>query len=169
MATSKALTIAEAKALAAQWEHRDALHEYDADIASRFRDAAPAEVIAMWETGTNEKGLRLDTFEFAALCERWIEIFNDVPPDHDAGDGATELPTQPLPDPKLEPLQPDTMVSIKEVKRRTGVSVSTINRMVKKGRFPKPMRPSPRRIAWLARDLDELVRQLDEQRRAFRQ
>ena len=41
--------------------------------------------------------------------------------------------------------------------------------MVKDGRFPKPMRPSARRIAWLGRDIDELVRQLDDQRRARRQ
>ena len=61
------------------------------------------------------------------------------------------------------------MVDIKEVERRTGISVSTIKRMVKQGRFLKPMRPSARRIAWLGRDIDELVRRLDDQRRAPRQ
>jgi prophage regulatory protein len=61
------------------------------------------------------------------------------------------------------------MVNIKEVERRTGISVSTIKRMVKDGRFPKPMRPSTRRIAWLGSDIDELVRQLDNQKRALRQ
>jgi prophage regulatory protein len=169
MGKGNRLSLSEAKALAAQWEHQYAQHEYDVAIAARFRDATPTEVIAMWESGTNEKGQGLNQFEFAALCERWIEIFNDLPPDHDAGDGATELPTQPLPDPEHEPLRPDTIVNIKEVERRTGISESTIKRMVKDGRFPKPMRPSPRRIAWLARDIDELVRRLDDQRRAPRQ
>jgi prophage regulatory protein len=117
----------------------------------------------------SQEGQRLSQFEFAALCERWIEIFNDLPPDHDGGDNATELPTQPMPASELEPLQPDTLGSIKEVERRTGISESTIKRMVKDGRFPKPMRPSPRRIAWLGRDIDELVRQLDDQRRSPRQ
>jgi predicted DNA-binding transcriptional regulator AlpA len=138
MATSKRLTIAKAKALAAQWEHQFAQCEYDCAIAARFRDATPTEVIAMWESGTNDKGQRLSQFEFAALCERWIEIFNDLPPDNDTGDDATDFPTQPLPCPEVEPLQPDTLVSIKEVSRRTGISASTIKRMVLDGRFPKP-------------------------------
>jgi prophage regulatory protein len=170
MGKGNRLSLSEAKALAAQSEHQYAQYEYDCAIAARFRDATPTEVIAMWESGTNEKGQRLNQFEFAALCERWIEIFNDLPHDDDAsGDDATELPTQPMPYPELEPLRSDTMVNIKEVGRRTGISESTIKRMVKDGRFPKPMRPSPRRIAWSGRDIDELVRQLDDQRRALRQ
>ena len=167
MGKGNRLSLSEAKSLTTQWEHQHAQYEYDCAIAARFRDATPTEVIAMWEQGTNEKGQSLSQFEFAALCERWIEIFNDLPPDHDAEDGATELPRQELPDP--EPLQPDTLVNIEEVERRTGISESTIKRMVKDGRFPKPMRPSPRRIAWSGRDIDELVRQLDNQRRAPRQ
>jgi predicted DNA-binding transcriptional regulator AlpA len=168
MANTKRLTLTEAKALAGGWEHQQAQYEYDCAVAARFRDATPTEVVAMWESGTNEKGQSLSQFEFAVLCERWIEIFNDLPPDDDAGDDATELPTQPTSDLELAPLQPDTMVSIKEVERRTGISGSTIKRMVKDGRFPKPIRPSPRRIAWLGSDIDELTRQLDDQRRASR-
>jgi predicted DNA-binding transcriptional regulator AlpA len=91
-------------------------------------------------------------------------MFGTPPPDRDASNGASDLPTQPVP----EPLKPDTMVGIKEVTRRTGISESTIKRMMLDGRFPKPMRPSPRRIAWSGRDIDAFVRQLDEQRRASR-
>src|SRR6476620_11978139 len=106
----------------------------------RLRDASPSEVISMWERGTNENGQKLNHFEFAALRERWIEVFRVLPPDTPAGNSAADLPKQPA----LEPLMPDALVDIKEVRRRTGISESTIKRMVLDGRFPKPM--SPRRV-----------------------
>ena len=63
----------------------------------------------------------------------------------------------------------DTMLRMGEVVRLTGISDSTIKRMVIDGRFPKPMRLSPRRIGWKAGEVKSWIRQLDDQRRAPRQ
>jgi hypothetical protein len=34
----------------------------------------------MFERHTNEKGETLSQFEFEALCERWCEVFGELPP-----------------------------------------------------------------------------------------
>ena len=167
MAKPKPLSIAEAKAQAAHWDAMWQQQSHDAALSARFRDATASEIVAMWERGTNEKGQPLNQFEFAALCTCWIETFGTLPPDRD-GDADQDAASQPT-QPALEPLEPDTLVDIQEVARRTGISVSTIKRMVQDGRFPKPMRPSERRIAWSGRDIDAFVQQLDEQRRSPRQ
>jgi predicted DNA-binding transcriptional regulator AlpA len=163
MSSRRRITLEEAKAQAAHWDAQWEQSAYEAALADRFKHATASEVVGMWESGDNEKGQPLTDFEFAALCECWIEMFGTLPPEDDAS--ATDLPTQHA----LEPLAPDTLVDIKEVRRRTGISESTIKRMVLDGRFPKPMRPSPRRVAWPGRDIDALVKQLDQQRRAPRQ
>jgi prophage regulatory protein len=41
-----------------------------------------------------------------------------------------------------------------DVRRRTGLSHSTIWRLRKKDRFPKPIRLSPQLIGWLVSDID---------------
>jgi len=71
------------------------------------------------------------------LCERGVEIFNDFPPDHDSGDVELDKEEPTTPDPELEPLQPDSMVSIKEVSRRTGISKSTIKSHGESRTFPQ--------------------------------
>ena len=50
-----------------------------------------------------------------------------------------------------------------------GSANSTVKRMVLDGRFPKPMRLSPRRIGWKATEVKAWIRQLDDQRKAPRQ
>jgi prophage regulatory protein len=164
---AKRLSLADAKAQAAEWEARRRQHERDNALAARFQDSSAGDVITMWETGKNEQGRMLSQFEFGALVERWCELFGTLPPDDAeelngiAGDQSTN---------KAEPEpEDDTMLRIGEVIRLTGISGSTIKRMVVDGRFPKPLRLSPRRIGWQARDVKAWVRQLEDQRRAPRQ
>jgi prophage regulatory protein len=45
------------------------------------------------------------------------------------------------------------MLPMAEVIRLTSLSKSTIKRLVEAGLFPKPQRPSPRRIAWPASEV----------------
>jgi prophage regulatory protein len=119
----------------------------------------------MWETGRNEGGQKLSKFEFGALVERWCDLFGDLPPD-DAplGIDVADQPMVPAPEP-----EPDTMLRMPEVVRLTGLSVSTIKRMVLDDRFPKPMRLSPRRIGWPAREVKTWIDRLDDQRHSPRQ
>jgi prophage regulatory protein len=122
-------------------------------------------VIKMWETGKNEQGRKLSQFEFAGLVERWCELFGSLPPDDDASEpdgNASPKTSEPEP-------EDDTMLRMGEVVRLTGISGSTVKRMVIDGRFPKPMRLSPRRIGWKAGEVKTWIRQLDDQRRAPRQ
>ncbi len=119
----------------------------------------------MWESGQNERGQKLSQDEFAALVERWLELFGAYPADTDAAPGgnvggeAAELSPEP---------QDDTMLSPRDVARLAGISTRTIDRMVRRGTFPKPMHLSARRIGWQAREVKAWLRMLDEQRRARR-
>jgi len=158
------MSIADAMALASQWKAQHEEHQRMIAIATRFKGATPAEVVSMWENGRNERGQKLSQFEFTALVERWCELFGALPPSTEEAipDVAAEGSTEPEP-------EDDDMLSPRDVVRITGLSLSTIKRMANDGRFPKPMRLSPRRIGWTAREVKEWLNRLDDQRRATRQ
>ena len=46
-------------------------------------------------------------------------------------------------------------LTIKEVSKLIGISVSTINRLVKKGEFPSKIKLSPRRIVFMKNQIEE--------------
>ena len=97
----------------------------------------------MFSEGVNEKGQALNQFEFEALCERWCEVFGELPPLGDPP--ATSEPANPLP-------PDDAMLRMRDVVRITGLSKSTIKRWVADpaNDFPKPIKLSPRRLGWRA-------------------
>jgi prophage regulatory protein len=113
----------------------------------------------MWETGKNEDGRKLTKFEVQALGERWCQLFGCFPPGNDV-DPATVPPTEPMP-------ADDTRIDMHEVIRLTGLSKSSIKRMVEDGRFPSPDKMSTRRINWFARVVREWIeeREVDTDRR----
>jgi predicted DNA-binding transcriptional regulator AlpA len=167
MKKNRMVSIERAKALATQWGAEHEEHARSSAVAARFKDAAPADVIEMYETGRNERGQKLSQDEFAALVERWLKLFGGYPPSTDdaAPDGSTSpAATERDPEP-----QDDTMLSSREVARLAGISTRTIDRMVRAGRFDPPMRLSPRRRGWPAREVKAWLGRLDEQRRAARQ
>ena len=49
-------------------------------------------------------------------------------------------------------------LSIKEVSELLGISISTINRLIKNGDFPQKIKISPRRIFFIKRDVDEWIK-----------
>lgn len=51
----------------------------------------------------------------------------------------------------------DRLLRIGEVKRRTGLSNSTIYANIKKGIFPKPQKPSPGISAWKESEIISLI------------
>lgn len=75
------LTLAQAKALAADWADRKEVSDRDQAREDYFRDAEPDDLIRMWETGHNYQGGKLTKFEFEALCEAWAKVFGSLPPD----------------------------------------------------------------------------------------
>jgi prophage regulatory protein len=114
--------------------------EFAGWLLARFRGADESAVVAMWKSGTNEDGKPLTKVEWMALTERWCELFGFLPP----MDGAAEpSPREPEPD-------DTTMLDMKEVVRRTGLSESTVERRYKAGKFPRPVQLSERRIGWPA-------------------
>ena len=98
--------------------------------------------MSMWESQTNEKGQPLTNFEFSALCSAWLQTFGCLPPDDEAPE--EDVPNQSAASSEAEP-DDDTMLRMPDVLRLMGVSQSTIKRMRRDGRFPKPMRLSSAR------------------------
>jgi prophage regulatory protein len=155
---------AKAKARADDWaaQAKDAMRT--AAVCSHYDNVGPHQIIAMWESGRNREGRPLSPFEFEALVERWCQVFNQLPPNDDDSDQPSQEP--PPPEPELP--ADDTMLRSKEVLRLIGVSESSLKRMVLDGRFPKPMRLSPRRIGWPARDVRMWLDGLDGARQKTR-
>ena len=50
-------------------------------------------------------------------------------------------------------------LTIKEVSKLIGISVSTINRLIKKGDFPPKIKISPRRIVFMKHQIEEWINQ----------
>ena len=48
-------------------------------------------------------------------------------------------------------------LTIKEVSNLLGISVSTINRLIKKGDFPRKIKISPRRIVFMKKQIIEWI------------
>ena len=48
-------------------------------------------------------------------------------------------------------------LTIKEVSKLLGISVSTINRLVMKGDFPRKIKISPRRIFFMKKEIDDWI------------
>ena len=48
-------------------------------------------------------------------------------------------------------------LTIKEVSKLIGISVSTINRLIKKGDFPPKIKISPRRIVFMKHQIEEWI------------
>ena len=135
-----------AKALAEEWAERAQDARRSADLCAHFEGATPHQLIRMWESGKNLQGRSLSQFEAQALAEAWCRVFGELPPDC-AEDG------EPDPMPERELPADDRMLRANDVVRLTGLSLSTLKRMVLDGRFPNPVRLSPRRIGWQARDV----------------
>ena len=47
--------------------------------------------------------------------------------------------------------------TIKEVSNLLGISVSTINRLIKNGDFPSKVKISPRRIVFMKKEIDDWI------------
>ena len=49
-------------------------------------------------------------------------------------------------------------ITIKEVSELLGISVSTINRLIKRGDFPQKIKTSPKRMIFMKREIDEWIK-----------
>lgn len=158
------ITIEEAKSLADAWKaQRD---DYDRQPrAGYFSDCSAHDLIAMWEAGKRKDGRKLSPYEFGCLVEAWCQVFGRLPPfdsEPATASSAERIKREPLP-------ADDTMLRMPDVERLTGISKSTIKRMVSDGRFPKPLRLGIRAKGWPARDVKQFIDTLDEQRKRPRQ
>jgi len=48
-------------------------------------------------------------------------------------------------------------LNIKEVSELLGISISTINRLIKKGKFPPKRKISPKRVVFMKYQIDEWI------------
>ena len=139
--------LSQARALADEWADQREHAANEAALNAHFNGCSAHQFIDMWEKGTNLKGRPLSQWEGQALVEAWCRVFGELPPNED--DPISAGPSSPQPE--LPP--DDTMLRARDVLRIIGLSRSTLKRMVLEGRFPKPVRLSPRRIGWPARDV----------------
>ena len=49
-------------------------------------------------------------------------------------------------------------LTMKEVSDLLGISISTINRLIKKGEFPPKVKLSPRRMVFMKKEIDEWIK-----------
>ena len=49
-------------------------------------------------------------------------------------------------------------LTMKEVSDLLGISVSTINRLIKRGDFPQKIKISPKRMIFMKREIDEWIK-----------
>ena len=49
-------------------------------------------------------------------------------------------------------------LTIKEVSQLLGISVSAINRLIKRGEFPPKIKISPRRIVFMKNDIEDWIK-----------
>ena len=137
------------RALADDWAIEAEHAANEAALNAHFNGCSAHQLIDMWEAGKNLKGKPLSQWEGQALVEAWCRVFGELPPHDNDTDAAEQEPSAPGPEMPGD----DTMLRAKDVVRLTGLSLSTLKRMVVGGRFVKPVRLSPRRIGWPARDV----------------
>lgn len=53
------------------------------------------------------------------------------------------------PDPNTAPV----FINMRQLRARTGLGEMTIRRLVERGRFPRPVRLAPQRVAWRTADV----------------
>lgn len=138
-------------------------HRHVQALDSRFAHCGRRRVYEMFRDMVNEKGETLSQFEFEALCERWLAVFDDWPP-------LNYQPASDTGDP--DPLPPDdAMLSMNDVVRITGLSESTIKRRVSEASsdFPQPLKLSPRRIGWPAHQIKAWLKRQEAMTKAWRQ
>lgn len=154
------MTIEQARLLTEQWQAEFEDHQHESAIQSRFSDVPAHELLTMWERCTNERGKRLTKFEVEALACALYRAFGCVPGAVQGGQIEKR---------EDEPLPPDdTMLPLAEVLRLTGISQSSIKRLVEAGLFPKPIKLMTRRNGWPAREVKKWIAEKDELRRTER-
>lgn len=58
---------------------------------------------------------------------------------------------------------PDTLLRRPQVQEITGLPTSTLYALMADGHFPRPLRPSPGRVAWRRSDLDRWLKNREEE------
>jgi prophage regulatory protein len=58
----------------------------------------------------------------------------------------------------------ESLIRIQKVNSRTGLAKSTIWDMVKKDKFPKPIKLSPRVTVWVESEIDEFIENMINKR-----
>lgn len=54
-------------------------------------------------------------------------------------------------------IQNRPLLNLKEVSELLGISISTINRLIKNGDFPKKVKISPRRMVFIEKEIEDWI------------
>ena len=142
-----------------------------ARTGDQFESTKPWELVEIWETGRNGRGKPLNDADIQALIKRWRKVPLPGTPDPEAlgcldrsnGSDAT-VDRAPLTANDSLP-DPEAMLGISDVLKATGLSRSSIDRMVKNGRFPKPLKPTGSHRKWPGWMVSNWITDLEKQRK----
>jgi predicted DNA-binding transcriptional regulator AlpA len=146
---------------------RDARASEARDVASlhmiegRYLGCTPAQLIAMFDSGMTAKGKPLSDDECLSLIIAWADVFGAaMPKDPPIGHAATDTVPTRADVPALPSIAdiPKGLMTRHEVADFIGYSIASIDRMVKSGEMPAPIKLSERSVrfdgaavaAWLS-------------------
>ena len=58
----------------------------------------------------------------------------------------------------------ERLLTLKEVKHKTGLGSTTVYKLVKRGEFPRQVQVGPRSVRWLQTEIDQWISRRVEQR-----
>ena len=147
---NKRLTLDEARALASEMD--DARSEAMAvnEAEQQLLGTSASRLVSLWEKGVWLDGQSFTHPQVDAIVSAWLRRFGCLPPSIE--DDGSEPEATSAADAAPEPAD-DAMLDMHDIVRMTGISESTVKRMISDGRFPKPIKLSIRRIGWPARQV----------------
>ena len=162
--TNKTTTFEEAKRIAREQKRDRNEHAEESSAESYMRFATSEQLIKMAQTMRDLGGKPFSSAMFGNLVMAYEERFGGLPPGVTRTEvGAASAVPEKATDAETLPAD-DTMLDMGEVVRLTGLSKSTIKRLVGAGTFPRPLKTSPRRIAWPACEVKAWLELIEEQR-----
>jgi prophage regulatory protein len=153
MASNKrTLTLDEVKRQAEYFDGMVEDWKEETALESHFRKVTSTKLVEMFESDKNEDGKRMTRFERTALSIEWMKRFGCAPPwDATGSSTSATKPAEPEPDGPL--------LTMRDVIKMTSVSKSSIKRWINDKDFPRPIKLSPRRIAWHKKDVVAWIEQ----------
>jgi len=127
-------------------------------LPSPLRSLKRRALVKCWGTATRPDGESLKLHEIEILALRWLELFGELP---STMPGTVPTAAGRARGAPAKAALGSELMRRKDVAQRLGIGVRALDRMVKEGRFPKPLRIGKRTVGWPRNQIDLLVGRSD--------